>query len=100
MDPRGDAVLVTSEDRAFSLSTRRRQPSSHSRTARRLGPNACFSDFGRPSIFAQYSKAATFQSFSDRAPAGSRSTRASAKLPVRGQVEARLANMSTCLTAP
>jgi hypothetical protein len=26
-----------------------------------------FSDFGRPSIFAQYSKAATFQSFSDLA---------------------------------
>jgi transposase len=30
-------VLVTSEDRAFSLSTRRRQPSSHSRTLRQGG---------------------------------------------------------------
>jgi len=29
-------VLVTSEDRAFSLSTRRRQPSSHSRTLRQV----------------------------------------------------------------
>ena len=35
--------------------------------SKRLGSNACFSDFGRPSIFAQYSKAATFQSFSDLA---------------------------------